>query len=108
MQPNGFNMIVKAFPTRAQIWPVTPKGKVDKLRNLIVKNMMFPDNQPGWRVAGVNGEEGFNVRLVGIYPAADIETYRQELLEAGWELRQVKHHAGNTIIVLVDVGEKNA
>lgn len=101
-------MIVKAFPTHAQIWPAAPKGKVDKLRNLIVKNMMFPENQPGWRVSGPNGEQGFNVRLPGIYQAVDIEVYRQELALAGWELRKVKYHAGNTIIILVDVGNDHA
>lgn len=101
-------MIVKSFPTHSNIWPAVPKGKVDKLRNLIVKNMMFPDNQPAWEVSGPNGEQGFNVRIPGIYPALEIEVYRQEMTLAGWELRKVKHHAGNTIIVLVKTGNDHA
>lgn len=101
-------MIVKTFPTHSQIWPAVPKGKVDKLRNLIVKNMMFPDNQPAWQVSGPKGEQGFNVRIPGIYSAEEVEVYRQEMSSADWELRKVKHHAGNTIIVLVKTGNDHA
>lgn len=101
-------MIVKTFPTHSQIWPTAPKGKVDKLRNLIVKNMLFPENQPGWQVSGPNGEQGFNVRIPGIYSAEEVEVYRQEMVSADWELRKVKHHAGNTIIVLVKTGNDHA
>lgn len=93
--------VFTSLPTPEQVWPVTPKGKHQKLMQRVARAMLFPDNQPGWRIAGMQ-ERGFNVRLYGIVPIEDIRLIEPALMVSGWYLREIKHRAGNTYLVLVD------
>lgn len=98
--------VIAALPTPEQVWPVVPKGKHQKLMQQVAKAMMFPDNQPGWRIAG-RQERGFNVRLQGVVSHEDVRLIEPALMVSGWYLRQIKYRAGNTYLILVDAATMN-
>lgn len=93
--------VFKTLPTPAMVTPVKPKGTVEKLLARVAHAMLFPENQPGWRVAG-HHKTGFNVRLSGTVSHEDIRLIEPNLILAGWTLEQIKYKAGKTYLVLVD------
>lgn len=92
------------LPTPAQVTWTKPKGD-DALLAEFTKAMLFPQNQPGWRIAG-HYKRGFNVRLERIVEIADIRRIEIHLLFAGWRVDQIKYRNGRTYVTLVDMSSE--
>lgn len=88
------------LPTYEQV-SERPKGKKEKMVALMANAMLFPVNKnPIWET--VDGtRRGMNLRLQGIHPKEDVRLVQLVLRDAGWEISDIKYHAGNTLVQLI-------